>query len=114
MLKKKNIIKKKLSRRFFLKDLVFFFLTFCIFCNLNNNLIIKKKKCCIKTIKKNYYFANKTYRTETVKRVFKSYLDKDVNAEIIAGIAMKYENRKENDKAAEFYKLLIDNSQDSH
>ena len=91
MLKKKNIIKKELSRRFFLKDIVFLFLTFFIFCNLNKNLIIKKRKCSTKTIKQNYYFANKTYRTETVKRIFRSYLDQDINAETIMN---NIENRR--------------------
>ena len=91
MLKKNNIIKKKLSRRSLLKDLTFFFLTFFIFCNLSHNLIIKKRKCCAKTIKKNYYFANKTYRAETVKRIFSSYLGKDINADIIMN---NIENRR--------------------
>ena len=39
------------------------------------------------------------------------YLDRyengNVSADIIAGIALKYEDRKENDKAAKFYSILI-------
>ena len=37
----------------------------------------------------------------------------DVTEDIIAGIAMKYEDRSENDKAAEFYSLLIKHYTDS-
>ena len=44
------------------------------------------------------------------------YLDRyekgDVSEDIIAGIAIKYEDRKENDKAAKFYSVLIKNYPD--
>ena len=41
------------------------------------------------------------------------YENGNVNADIITGIAMKYEDRKENDKAAEFYSILIKDYSDS-
>jgi len=45
------------------------------------------------------------------RNTLSDYLDRyengNVSVDIIAGIAMKYEDRKENDKAAEFYSILI-------
>ena len=43
----------------------------------------------------------------TLQDYLAHYEKGEVSADIIAGIAMKYEDRKENDKAAEFYSILI-------
>jgi len=45
------------------------------------------------------------------RNTLSDYLDRykkgEISADIIAAIAMKYEDRKENDKAAEFYSILV-------
>jgi len=46
-------------------------------------------------------------KRNTLSDFLARYENGNVNADIIAGIAMKYEDRKENDKAAKFYSILI-------
>ena len=53
------------------------------------------------------------HKRNTLNDYLAHYENGDVNADIIAGIAMKYEDRKENDKAAEFYSILIKDYPDS-
>ena len=53
------------------------------------------------------------HRRNTLTDYLAHYKKGNVSADIIAGIAMKYEDRKENDKAAEFYSILIKDYPDS-
>ena len=46
-------------------------------------------------------------KRNTLNDYLTRYRKGEVNADIIAGIAMKYEDRKDNDKAAQFYSILI-------
>ena len=60
-----------------MKDISFVFIVSFVFYNLNKIFINKKRKEIYidnELIKKNYYFAKKTYRAETVQIIFKSYL----------------------------------------
>ena len=50
---------------------------------------------------------NIAQKRNTLHDYLTRYEKGEVNADIIAAIAMKYEDRKENDKAAEFYSILI-------
>ena len=80
------MLKKKIRRRFFLKDISFVFIVSFVFYNLNKTFINKKRKEIYidnELIKKNYYFAKKTYRTETVQIIFKSYFNGNINANLI-------------------------------
>ena len=52
-------------------------------------------------------------KRNTLSDYLARYNKGEENADIIAGIAMKYEDRKENDKAAEFYSILIKDYPDS-
>ena len=47
------------------------------------------------------------YKRNTLNDYLARYKNGDLSADIIAAIAMKYEDRKENDKAVEFYSILI-------
>ena len=47
------------------------------------------------------------YKRNTLNDYLTRYINGEINADIIAGIAIKYEDRKENDKAAEYYSILI-------
>ena len=80
------MLKKKITRRFFLKDISFVFIVSFVFYNLNKTFINKKRKEIYidnELIKKNYYFAKKTYRAEIVQIIFKSYFNGDINANLI-------------------------------
>ena len=80
------MLNKKIRRRFFLKDISFVFIVSFVFYNLNKIFINKKRKGIYidnELIKKNYYFAKKTYRAETVQIIFKSYFNGDINANLI-------------------------------
>ena len=48
-----------------------------------------------------------TKKRNTLDDYLDRYENGTVSADIIAGIALKYEDRKENDKAAKFYSILI-------
>ena len=48
-----------------------------------------------------------TYKRNTLNDYLARYKKGEISADIIAAIAMKYEDRKENDKAVEFYSILI-------
>ena len=51
--------------------------------------------------------GNIAQKRNTLNDYLSRYKNGEINADIIAGIAMKYEDRKENDNAAEFYSILI-------
>ena len=46
-------------------------------------------------------------RRNTLNDYLARYENGEINADLIAGIALKYKDRKEDDKAAEFYSILI-------
>ena len=50
---------------------------------------------------------NIAQKRNTLHDYLTRYEKGEVNADIIAAIAIKYEDRKENDKAVEFYSILI-------
>ena len=47
------------------------------------------------------------HKRNTLDDYLARYKNGELSADIVAAIAMKYEDRKENDKAAEFYSILI-------
>ena len=49
----------------------------------NTEIIYEKNEFNNELIKKNYYFAKKTYRAETVQIIFKSYFNGNINANLI-------------------------------
>ncbi len=49
------------------------------------------------------------HKRNTLDDYLARYKKGELGADIVAAIATKYENRKENDKAAEFYSILINN-----
>ena len=53
------------------------------------------------------------HKRNTLDDYLARYEKGELSADIVAAIAMKYEDRKENDKAAEFYSILIKNYSDS-
>jgi len=53
------------------------------------------------------------HRRNTLDDYLARYEKGELSADIVAAIAMKYEDRKENDKAAEFYSILIKDYSDS-
>ena len=69
-----------------MKNISFVFIVSFVFYNLNKIFINKKRKEIYidnELIKKNYYFAKKTYRAETVQIIFKSYFNGDIHANLI-------------------------------
>jgi len=80
---KSSYIKKKLSRRFFLTHFSLIFIFPLFFYKLNKLFINRKKNNNDSFIKKNYYFAKKTYRLQTVQIIFKSYFNRNINAKDI-------------------------------
>ena len=53
------------------------------------------------------------HKRNTLDDYLARYEKGELSADIVAAIAMKYEDRKENDKAAEFYSILIKDYPDS-
>ena len=101
---KSSYIKKKLSRRFFLTHFSLIFIFPLFFYKLNKLFINRKKNNNDSFIKKNYYFAKKTYRLETVQIIFKSYFNRNINAKDIMNNIT--ERRKLNMKRCGVYKKL--------
>ena len=94
---KKKYIKNKLRRRLFLKRLscIFSFSLILYHLNLINLNRIRKKVYNDKFIQKNYYFAKKTYRSETLQIIFKSYSNEENAGKVLVD---NIENRRKLNK----------------